>query len=65
MGQGLFGLVDFAIAVILFEGGLNLQWSRLRRGETPIRRLVTWGAVLTLAGASLVTHFILGWAISH
>ncbi|MEO5864351.1 MAG: cation:proton antiporter [Nitrospiraceae bacterium] len=65
MGQGLFGLVDFAIAVILFEGGLNLQWSRLRRGETPIRRLVTWGAVLTLAGASLVTHFILGWSISH
>ncbi len=65
MGQGLFGLVDFAIAIILFEGGLNLQWSRLRRQEKPIRRLVTWGAVLTLVGASLVAYLILGWGIAH
>ena len=65
MGQGLLELVDFAIAVILFEGGLNLQWSRLRRQETPIRRLVTWGAVLTLAGAGLVAHVILGWSIAN
>ncbi|HEY5626563.1 MAG TPA: sodium:proton antiporter [Nitrospira sp.] len=65
MGQGLFGLVDFAIAIILFEGGLNLQWSRLRRQETPIRRLVTRGALLTLAGASLTAYLILGWPIAH
>lgn len=65
MGRGLFDLVDFAIAIILFEGGLNLQWSRLRRQETPIRRLVTWGAVLTLAGAGLAAHLILGWSTAQ
>ena len=61
MGQGLVDLVDFAIAIILFEGGLNLRSSRLRRQETPIRRLVTWGAVLTLIGATLVGYLILDW----
>ncbi len=65
MGRGLFDLVDFAIAIILFEGGLNLQWSRLRRQEAPIRQLVTWGAVWTLAGATLVAHFILDWSLGH
>ncbi|MBK9307827.1 MAG: cation:proton antiporter [Nitrospira sp.] len=65
MGHGLFDLVDFAIAVILFEGGLNLQWSRLRRQEAPIRQLVTWGAVLTLAGATFAAHMILDWSFGH
>ena len=31
LGNGLFAIVDFAVAIILFEGGLNLQLSRLRR----------------------------------
>ena len=33
LGDGLFGIVDFAVAIILFEGGLNLEWSRLKRQE--------------------------------
>ena len=41
LGGGLFGIVEFAVAVILFEGGLNLEIGRLRREQTPIRRLVT------------------------
>ena len=53
LGDGLISVVDIAVAVILFEGGLNLQISRLRREQTPIRRLVTWGAILTLLGAAL------------
>jgi len=65
LGQGLVDLVDFAIAIILFEGGLNLQSSRLRRQETPIRRLVTLGAVLTLIGACLVGLFILDWPLDR
>ena len=46
LGEGLFVLVDLAVAVILFEGGLNLQVSRLRREQASIRRLVTWGALI-------------------
>ena len=46
LGEGLFGIVDFAVAIILFEGGLNLQISRLRRQGVAIRRLITYGALV-------------------
>ncbi|MEZ5565952.1 MAG: cation:proton antiporter [Gammaproteobacteria bacterium] len=55
-------LVSFAVAVILFEGGMNLEIRRLRRASSVIRRLVTVGSVVTLAGATLAAHLALGWA---
>jgi NhaP-type Na+/H+ or K+/H+ antiporter len=61
LGEGLFGLIDIGVAVILFEGGLNLEASRLRRQEGPIRRLLTLGALVTLAGATLAVRALLGW----
>ncbi len=61
LGDGLVAVVDLAVAVILFEGGLNLEISRLRREQTAIRRLVTWGAIITLVGAALLAHWVLGW----
>jgi len=57
-------VVGFAVAVILFEGGLNLNVGRLRREALPIRRLLTLGAAVTLAGATLVSHWLLGWSWS-
>jgi len=61
LGSGLFAIVDIAVAVILFEGGLNLRISQLRREQAAIRRLVTWGALVTLAGGSAAAHLLLGW----
>jgi NhaP-type Na+/H+ or K+/H+ antiporter len=61
LGDGLFVLVDFAVAIILFEGALNLDVARLRREERVIRRLITGGAMLTLAGAALAAKIFLGW----
>jgi NhaP-type Na+/H+ or K+/H+ antiporter len=61
LGAGLFSIVDLAVAVIVFEGGLNLEVSRLRREQTPIRRLVTWGALVTAAGGALAAGWLLGW----
>jgi NhaP-type Na+/H+ or K+/H+ antiporter len=63
LGEGLFAIVDFAVAIILFEGGLNLQMSRLRREGTAIRRLITFGALVTLAGGALAVHLWLGWGL--
>ncbi len=63
LGEGLFAIVDFAVAIILFEGGLNLEWSRLRRSGTTIRRLITSGALITLGGGALAVHLILGWGL--
>jgi len=63
LGDGLFSIVDFAVAIILFEGGLNLEISRLRRSGTAIRRLITWGALVTLAGGAVAVHILLGWGL--
>ncbi|MBW2385904.1 MAG: sodium:proton antiporter [Deltaproteobacteria bacterium] len=62
LGDGLLAIVDIAVAVILFEGGLNLQISRLRREQAAIRRLITWGALVTLFGGMLACHYLLGWS---
>jgi len=61
LGDGLFGIVDFGVAIILFEGGLNLEWSRLKRQEAAIRRLITWGTLVTLVGAALLAGLLLSW----
>lgn len=61
LGEALHALVGFAVAVILFEGGMNLDLQRLRRSATVIQRLVTVGAVITAAGGALSAYLILGW----
>lgn len=62
LGAGLFEIVNFGVAIILFEGGLNLELGRLRSQEAPIRRLVTIGAMVTLVGATLAARMLLGWS---
>ena len=63
LGGGLLSIVSIAVAIILFEGGLNLDVRRLRREATPIRRLVTWGPLITMAGAGTAAHYFLDWPI--
>lgn len=62
LGHALHMLVGFAIAVILFEGGLNLQLRRLRREAATIRMLVTVGALVTWVGGALSARLVLGWS---
>lgn len=62
LGEGLFAIVELAVAIILFEGGLNLEISRLRRSQRPIRRLVSLGAIVTLAGGALFARWLLDWS---
>jgi NhaP-type Na+/H+ or K+/H+ antiporter len=64
LGEGLFAIVDLAVAVILFEGGLNLQISRLRREQIAIQRLVTVGAAVSLLGGAVAARWFLGWSWS-
>jgi NhaP-type Na+/H+ or K+/H+ antiporter len=57
----LMTLVGFAVAVILFEGGMNLKLSRLRREQVIIRRLVTWGGLITAGGGAAAALLFLKW----
>lgn len=59
LGPGLHILVGFAVAIILFEGGMNLRISRIMRERKAIRGLITVGALCTLIGGTLVTIIIL------
>lgn len=62
LGSGLLMLVGFAVAVILFEGGMNLRLRRLRREGYVIRRLITLGALISAIAGLLLTKFLLGWS---
>ncbi|MDX1578083.1 MAG: cation:proton antiporter, partial [Gemmatimonadota bacterium] len=61
LGQALQPIVGLAVAVILIEGGLALNISRLRREALTIRRLITVGALVTLAGGTVAAMVALGW----
>lgn len=61
LGEGLHMIVGIAVAVVLFEGGLNLNLGRLRREARTIRRLVTVGAVVTALGGGLAAWAFMGW----
>jgi NhaP-type Na+/H+ or K+/H+ antiporter len=62
LGRGLYALVSLSVAVILFEGALNLDLKRLRREGRTIRALVTSGALITWVGGALAARFVLGWS---
>jgi NhaP-type Na+/H+ or K+/H+ antiporter len=61
LGDGLGHLVGFAVAVVLFEGGLNLNIGQLRHEAQTIRRLITVGGAITAVGGSLAAGFFMGW----
>jgi len=61
MGEGLNAFVGFAVAIILFEGGLHMNLKKLRAQAKPIRRLVTIGALITGAGGALAARYVMGW----
>lgn len=58
LGMGLEVLVALAVAIILFEGGLNLELGALRRVSRSLRNLVTFGALITLIGGAMAAHWL-------
>ncbi len=45
-GELLFTGIGLGVALLLFEGGTSLNWSRLQTGKVPVIRLVTIGALV-------------------
>lgn len=56
LGGTLFPIVSISVALILFEGGLDLPPRELRATGTVVRRLITVGAIITFfVGICVVT----------
>ncbi|UCH25898.1 MAG: sodium:proton antiporter [Trueperaceae bacterium] len=49
----LFPIISLAVALILFEGGLTLHLSEVEELHVVVRRLVSFGALITWLGATL------------
>ena len=64
--QIFFHFISLSIGLILFEGGLTLKFSELKKMGPVIAKLITLGAMTTFVGVAIPTHYILGlsWEIS-
>lgn len=60
-GETLFPIVSLSVAIILFEGGLSLNYKELRQAGRPVLGLTTLGivvtALLTALGARMLFHW--------
>ncbi|MCP8899117.1 cation:proton antiporter [Gilvimarinus xylanilyticus] len=65
-GDLLFPLVSLAVAVILFEGSLTLNFKELGTISTVVRRMITVAAPVTWLIVAIATHFLfsLSWELS-
>lgn len=58
LGVGLEVLVALTVAIILFEGGMNLELGELGKVSGSLRNLVTVGTTITLVGGAIAAHFL-------
>jgi NhaP-type Na+/H+ or K+/H+ antiporter len=58
LGVGLEVIVALSVAVILFEGGLNLELRDLGKVSGSLRNLVTLGTLITLLGGGMAAHWL-------
>lgn len=66
LGVGLEVLVALSVAIILFEGGLNLELRELDKVSGSLRNLVTIGTLITLVGGGMAAHWLaeFPWSIA-
>jgi len=67
LGPAFPVMVDLMVAVILFQGGMQLGTTTLDKADkNVVRRLVWVGAAITCAGGTVAAHFLLGisWQVA-
>jgi NhaP-type Na+/H+ or K+/H+ antiporter len=66
LGTGLEVIVGLSVALVLFEGGLNLDLREIGKVSGSLRNLVTFGALMTLLGGGMAAHWLgeFPWAIA-
>ncbi|HHG3223952.1 TPA: cation:proton antiporter [Vibrio parahaemolyticus] len=61
LGNLLFPLLSLAVAVILFEGSLTLNFKEIRGVSGSVWSIVSIGAIISWAATSVATHYFLGF----
>jgi len=57
-GDMLTPIIEIAVAIILFEGSLTLQFKEIKQNVRVIRRLLTLGVAITAISSSLLCHWL-------
>ncbi|MDX1803726.1 MAG: sodium:proton antiporter [Alcanivorax sp.] len=52
--------VSLAVSIILFEGAMTLHFNEIRGLEKTVRRLVSWGAMVTWAIVTVAAWWLIG-----
>lgn len=65
-GDLLQPMISIAVAVILFEGGLSLNFREIRGASTAVRRLVFPGAGIAWGAGAVAAHYLAGldWGVA-
>lgn len=65
-GEALQPIIALCVAIILFEGGLNLRRAEFKASGQVVRRLTTVGVVVALLLGTLAAHYIgqLSWQVA-
>jgi len=58
LGDGLEAIVSISVALILFDGGLNLKLNELGKVSASLRNLITIGALITLVGGGMAAYWL-------
>lgn len=58
LGTGLEVIVALCVALILFEGGLNLELRDLGRVSGSLRNMVTFGTLITFVAGGMAAHWL-------
>ncbi|MBN2110470.1 MAG: cation:proton antiporter [Methanosarcinaceae archaeon] len=58
-GDGLTAIVSFSVAIIVFDGGLHIDFKSIRTIQKTALKLTTIGVFVTFVGATLVTYTLL------
>ena len=66
LGVGLEVIVSLCVALILFEGGLNLELKEVGKVSGSLRNLITIGTFITLIGGGFAAHWLgeFPWSIA-
>lgn len=66
LGELFSPIISFAVAIILFEGSLNLDFREIKGFSKPLTRIVTFGAFIAWIAGSLAAHYLAGlsWAVA-